>query len=48
MLNETDVAMNGLRKAKVAAIESTGIVYKSPNEQYMVNVFTDITCGYLP
>ncbi len=46
MLNETDVAMNGLRKAKVAAIESTGIVYKSPNEQYMVNVFTDITCGY--
>lgn len=46
MLNETDIAMNGIRLQKVAQIRDSGIVYKAPNEKYMVDVFTDITCGY--
>ena len=46
MLNETDIAMNGIRLQKVADIRDSGIVYKAPNEKYIVDVFTDITCGY--
>lgn len=46
MLNETDIAMNAIRLQKVAAIRDSGIVYKAPNEKYIVDVFTDITCGY--
>ncbi|MDG1121453.1 MAG: thioredoxin fold domain-containing protein [Glaciecola sp.] len=46
MLNETDIAMNGIRLQKVADIRDSGIVYKAANEKYIVDVFTDITCGY--
>lgn len=46
MLNETDVAMNSVRLEQVAKIRDSGIVYKAPNEKYIVDVFTDTTCGY--
>ena len=46
MLNETDIAMNDIRLQKVADIRDSGIVYKAANEKYIVDVFTDITCGY--
>lgn len=46
MLNETDIAMNGIRLQKVSQIRDSGIVYKAQNEKYIVDVFTDITCGY--
>ena len=46
MLNETDVAMNGVRLEQVAKVRDSGIVFKAPNEKYIVDVFTDISCGY--
>lgn len=46
MLNETDVAMNSVRLEQVAKIRNSGIVYKASNEKYIVDVFTDTTCGY--
>lgn len=46
MLNETDVAMNGVRLERVAKVRDSGIVFKAPNEKYIVDVFTDISCGY--
>ncbi len=32
--------------AKIAELSSSAIVYKAPQEKYVVTVFTDITCGY--
>lgn len=37
---------NKLLDSKVAALVPEMIVYKAPKEQYVVTVFTDITCGY--
>ncbi|CCP02002.1 protein disulfide isomerase II [Erwinia amylovora Ea644] len=37
---------NKLLEKKVEALSKEMIVYKAPKEQYVVTVFTDITCGY--
>lgn len=46
MLNETEMALGNVRLDGVAEFEDTVIEYKAKNEKYVVNVFTDITCGY--
>ncbi|MFK8259483.1 bifunctional protein-disulfide isomerase/oxidoreductase DsbC [Erwinia sp. AnSW2-5] len=37
---------NQLLEKKVEALSKEMIVYKAPKQQYVVTVFTDITCGY--
>lgn len=46
MRNETEIAMYDLRKSAMAPLLDSGVEFKAENEQYIVNVFTDITCGY--
>lgn len=45
--NLTRPRLDEVRKAAVDAIgEDNMIVYKAPDEQYVITVFTDIDCGY--
>ncbi|MDF7681400.1 bifunctional protein-disulfide isomerase/oxidoreductase DsbC [Enterobacteriaceae bacterium ESL0689] len=37
---------NALLMTKLNALETEMIIYKAPQERYVVTVFTDITCGY--
>ena len=46
LLNETDKAMTSLRLDGVKRFANDVIEYKAQNEKYVINVFTDITCGY--
>ncbi len=46
MLNLTEQAMQSLRQAQVQKLRSSGIEFKAKNEKYVVDVFTDISCGY--
>lgn len=46
MTNLTEARMNGVRKEMLASVDGTAIEYKAADEKYVVNVFTDITCGY--
>lgn len=46
MRNETEVALSGARLEGVEAFKNDVIEYKAKKEKYVVNIFTDITCGY--
>ena len=42
----TEQAMTSLRIEGVAQFDEKAIEFKAKNERYVVNVFTDISCGY--
>jgi thiol:disulfide interchange protein DsbC len=44
--NETEVAMTAMRLDGLKAFDDSIIEFKAENEKYIVNIFTDITCGY--
>ena len=46
MRNETENALTGIRLDGIKNFENSVIEFKAKNERYVVNVFTDITCGY--
>ncbi len=46
MRNETEQVMTSLRIDGVAKFDDKSIEFKAKNERYVVNVFTDISCGY--
>ncbi|MDP5032883.1 MAG: bifunctional protein-disulfide isomerase/oxidoreductase DsbC [Paraglaciecola sp.] len=46
MRNETELALSKMRLAGVEEFKDSVIEYKAKNEKYVVDVFTDITCGY--
>ncbi|WP_240615605.1 bifunctional protein-disulfide isomerase/oxidoreductase DsbC [Alteromonas facilis] len=46
MRNETEMAMLGIRVEGLKQFEGQTIDFKAENEKYVLNVFTDITCGY--
>ncbi|MCV2883560.1 bifunctional protein-disulfide isomerase/oxidoreductase DsbC [Aestuariibacter sp. AA17] len=46
MRNETEEALGEIRNEGLKKFENDAIVFKAKDEKYVVNVFTDITCGY--
>lgn len=44
--NETEVAMSSMRLDGLKNFDGESIEFKADKEKYVVNVFTDITCGY--
>lgn len=46
MRNETEIAMSGMRLEGIEQFKENVIEFKADKEKYVVNVFTDITCGY--
>jgi len=46
MRNLTEEALGSVRLGGLAKFNDAVIEYKADNEKYVVNVFTDITCGY--
>lgn len=46
MRNETETALSNVRTDGLTDFKDTVIEYKADKEKYVVNIFTDITCGY--
>ena len=46
MRNITEEALGGVRLSGLKEFKDAVIEYKADNEKYVVNIFTDITCGY--
>lgn len=46
MRNVTEDALGAMRLGGLVEFKDGVIEYKAANEKYVVNVFTDITCGY--
>ena len=46
MRNETELALTDMRLDGLKQFADSVIEYKAEKEKYVVNVFTDITCGY--
>lgn len=46
MRNETEIALGGMRLDGISEFQDSVIEFKAEKEKYVVNVFTDITCGY--
>lgn len=46
MRNETESALTNMRLTGLIDFKDSTIEYKAKKEKYVVNVFTDITCGY--
>tara|TARA_R110002167_G_scaffold27444_21_gene93394 strand:- start:464 stop:1186 length:723 start_codon:yes stop_codon:yes gene_type:complete len=46
MRNETEIALSQMRLAGVDEFKNSVIEYKAKDEKYVVDVFTDISCGY--
>jgi|TARA_R110000744_G_scaffold55666_9_gene117603 thiol:disulfide interchange protein DsbC len=46
MRNETETTLTKMRVDGVEHFKNSVIEYKADKEKYVVNVFTDITCGY--
>ncbi|BFT29221.1 bifunctional protein-disulfide isomerase/oxidoreductase DsbC [Alteromonas sp. D210916BOD_24] len=46
MRNETEVALSSLRLAGVKELASSAITFKAKEEKHVIDIFTDITCGY--
>ena len=46
MRNETEETLGSVRLGGLQQFENAVIEYKAKNEKYVVNIFTDITCGY--
>lgn len=45
-VNISERAMNALRAEALLAYEDSMLVYPAPQQQYVITVFTDTTCGY--
>lgn len=46
MRDETDAALSEIRLEGVKDFDDSVIEFKAENEKYVVNIFTDISCGY--
>jgi thiol:disulfide interchange protein DsbC len=46
MRNETEIALSGMRLGGITDFQDSMIEYKADKEKFVVNIFTDITCGY--
>jgi thiol:disulfide interchange protein DsbC len=46
IVDETDLALKELRLSGIKRFEDSAIEFKAANEKYVINVFTDATCGY--
>ncbi|MFT6703397.1 MAG: thiol:disulfide interchange protein DsbC, partial [Pseudomonadales bacterium] len=46
MRNITEEALGSVRLGGLEEFKDAVIEYKANNEKYVVNIFTDITCGY--
>lgn len=46
MRNETEVSLSEMRLEGIADFNDSVIEFKADKERYVVNIFTDITCGY--
>ena len=46
IVDETELALQDLRLKGVARFSESAIEFKAPDEKYVINVFTDATCGY--
>ena len=46
MRNVTEEALGSVRLGGLTEFNDAVIEYKAENEKYVVNIFTDITCGY--
>lgn len=46
MRNETETALGNVRLDGLADFKDAVIEYKADKEKYVVNIFTDISCGY--
>ena len=46
MRNVTEDALGSVRLDGLAEFKDAVIEYKADNQKYVVNIFTDITCGY--
>ncbi len=46
MKNETAAALAKVHQSELPKMLPTMIEYKAKNEKHVINVFTDITCGY--
>ena len=46
MRNETETTLTKMRIDGIEHFKDSVIEYKADKEKYVVNVFTDITCGY--
>jgi thiol:disulfide interchange protein DsbC len=46
MRNVTEDALGGVRLGGLVEFKEAMIEYKADKEKYVVNIFTDITCGY--
>jgi len=44
--DETEIALKQLRLDGVKRFKDSAIEFKANNEKYVINVFTDTTCGY--
>lgn len=45
-VNLSEQILAQMRRSELAKVSDTVIEYKSPNEQHVVHVFTDTSCGY--
>ncbi len=46
MRNETEATLSTMRKDGISEFTDSTIEFKADKERYVVNIFTDITCGY--
>jgi thiol:disulfide interchange protein DsbC len=46
MRNETEISLSAMRLEGIEKFGASMIEFKAKNEKYVVDVFTDITCGY--
>ncbi len=46
MRNETEVALGDMRREGMSEFNDGMIEYKADDEEHVITVFTDITCGY--
>jgi len=42
----SDAVIDDMRKKDIASIADSGILYQADDQKYLINVFTDTTCGY--
>ncbi|MEM0912497.1 MAG: bifunctional protein-disulfide isomerase/oxidoreductase DsbC [Pseudomonadota bacterium] len=46
IVDETENALKGIRLSGIEAFSESAIVFKAADEKYVIDVFTDTTCGY--
>lgn len=46
MRNETEISLSEMRLEGIADFSDSVIEFKAEKERYVVNIFTDISCGY--